>query len=118
VSTPNRKFFTLNLEYDSFGFDFVMIHMLWLVNDFIEFGCYDMLCHVISYEQECNSVQFQFKKNDSVFIKTICSFKPVHARPNHGTILIRNDCVKTFFVRFPLILELEKLFDELDSDCN
>jgi hypothetical protein len=47
VSTPNRKFFTLNLEYDSFGFDFVMIHMLWLVNDFIEFGCYDMLCHVI-----------------------------------------------------------------------
>jgi hypothetical protein len=81
-----------------------MIHMLWLVNDFIEFVGYDMLCHIIF--------------NDSVFIKTICSFKPVHACPNHGTILIRNDCVKTFSVRFALILELARLFDELDSDCN
>jgi hypothetical protein len=82
------KFFTLNLECDSFGFDFVMIHMLWLVNNFIEFGCYDMLCHVIFYEQECNFVRFQLKKNDSVFIKTMCSFKSVQVRPNHGMIMI------------------------------
>jgi hypothetical protein len=92
--------------------------MLWLVNDFIEFGCYDMLCHVIFYEQECNFVRFQFKKNDSVFIKTICSFKSVQVRPNHGTIMICNDYAKpSRWIRLIGLL-LVLLFDELDSDYN
>jgi hypothetical protein len=92
--------------------------MLWLVNDFIEFGCYDMLCHVIFLEQECNSVRFQFKRNDSVFIKTICSFKSVQVRPNHGMDSIHETMLNPSRLIRLIGLLLVRLFDELDSDYN
>jgi hypothetical protein len=37
-------------------------------------------------------------------MKTMLSVKPVQMRPNRGMVLIRNDYVKTFSVRFAFIL--------------
>jgi hypothetical protein len=37
-------------------------------------------------------------------MKTMLSVKPVQMRPNRGMVLIRNDYIKTFSVRFALIL--------------
>jgi hypothetical protein len=77
-----------------FGFDFVMIHMLWLVNDFIEFGCYDMLCLTIFKIEILLCSILIWETNYSVFIKTICSFKSVQVCPNHGMDSIRDNYAK------------------------
>jgi hypothetical protein len=77
-----------------FGFDFVMIHMLWLVNDLIEFGCYDMLCLTIFKVEILLCSILIWEMNYSVFIKTICSFKSVQVCPNHGMDSIRDNYAK------------------------
>jgi hypothetical protein len=55
-------------------------------------------------------------------MKTMLSVKPVQMRMNHGMVLIRNDYVKTFSVRFTFTLigylELARLFYEIDLCFN
>jgi hypothetical protein len=74
-----------------FGFDFFMIYKIWLVNDLIEFGCYDMLCITIfKFEILLCSILI-WETNYSVFIKTICSVKSLQVCPNHGMDSIRDN---------------------------
>jgi hypothetical protein len=77
-----------------FGFDFVIIHMLWLVNDFIEFGCYDILCLTIFKVEILLCLILIWETNYSVFIKIICSFKSVQVCLNHGMDSIRDSYAK------------------------
>ena len=61
-----------------------MIHMIWVVNDFIEFVSYDMLCHTIFKVEILLCSILIWETNYYVFIKIICPFKSVQVCPNHG----------------------------------